>query len=424
MDKKNLDRTKSTIQKNQWKRLLLAVSGGVDSICLANYFIESKEFLGLQWIGIAHIHHGLREGAADLDAKLVEEFAKKNNVDFFLRKLDGEALKNADRSIEEAARDARYEALLQFAMETQADAVVTAHHAGDQAETLYLRLARGTTLAGIHGIQEVRPFADISLYRPFLHLARKDLVQYAREQHLEWREDESNSDVKFARNKIRNELLPAMECSNAGIAEQLIRIGALGGKIYVKILQKAETLFGQARVKPDDWPVEKASLPYANVIALKAEFLSEALNGLSPEKASGFGEMFRLWLDHQGFRFPIETFGNKSNKELIPSTYSYRNRHLEKCRNILWIYKSIFQEKCENLYFLEDKQRFSHVDGVWRKPEEGDILAPLDMKIKSRPLKQWLQEKGVPHWIRPHLNVFAKGNQVYFVSGIRIKKNR
>ena len=164
------------IRHHGFKRLLLAVSGGLDSICLAHYFIEKRDALGIEWLGIAHVHHGLREGTADRDAKFVEEFAKSHNVPFFLKKLDGEALKDADGSLEENARDARYKALVEIALNKKwrsrngvrddieegcvTIAIVTAHHAGDQAETMYMRLRRGTTLAGLRGIQEVREIQD------------------------------------------------------------------------------------------------------------------------------------------------------------------------------------------------------------------------------------------------------------------------
>ena len=174
-----------------FKRLLLAVSGGLDSICLAHYFIENKEALGIEWLGIAHVHHGLREGTADRDAQFVEAFAKSHNVPFFLKKLDGEALKAAEGSLEENARDARYNALVEIAHSCEQSAVsyeekeipasagmteknveprasclvsrtsiVTAHHAGDQAETMFMRLHRGTTLAGLRGIQPLRAMSD------------------------------------------------------------------------------------------------------------------------------------------------------------------------------------------------------------------------------------------------------------------------
>ena len=154
-----------------FKRLLLAVSGGLDSICLAHYFIANREALGIEWLGIAHVHHGLRVGTADRDAAFVEAFARKYNVPFFLKKLDGESLKNAEGSLEENARDARYKALIEVFNETgdprlrgddNKGIIVTAHHAGDQAETMYMRLRRGTTLAGLRGIQEVRVLDEAS----------------------------------------------------------------------------------------------------------------------------------------------------------------------------------------------------------------------------------------------------------------------
>ena len=109
------DSIADSIRRHGFKRLLLAVSGGLDSICLAHYFICNKAALGIEWLGIAHVHHGLRVGTADRDAAFVEAFARKYNVPFFLKKLDGEALKSAEGSLEENARDARYKALIEIA---------------------------------------------------------------------------------------------------------------------------------------------------------------------------------------------------------------------------------------------------------------------------------------------------------------------
>jgi tRNA(Ile)-lysidine synthase len=480
---------KSSIAENirhyGFKRLLLAVSGGLDSICLAHYFIENKEALGIEWLGIAHVHHGLREVTADRDAAFVETFAKSHNVPFFLKKLDGEALKAMDGSLEENARDARYKALVDIALDPSTPLhsaqddntifrlssvgasapfsrliIVTAHHAGDQAETMFMRLSRGTTLAGLRGIQSLRamsceqsamsyelsamsneekeipayagmteknvaprassPEPRVSyLFRPLLSVTREDLLAYAREHSLTWCEDESNADVNFARNKVRHELLPQLEKSCPGATAQLCRIASLADRAYKKVLDAADKLYAPAIVPPDTWPFEPSCAKYGKVLALDAG----ALASIPP-----YPELLRLWLDSRGFRFPVDTFAKPNpiytgNSQTL-RTLSFRTRFIEKCRHIVWIYDSNTILAPSNLYFSNEKQRFSGISGQWRHPQQGDILSPMDMKISPRKLAEWLQEKGIPRWERDSLQVFAQGTRVLFVSGIRTENSK
>ena len=325
---------------------MLAVSGGLDSICLAHYFIKNREALGIEWLGIAHVHHGLREGTSDRDAAFVEAFARKYNVPFFLKKLDGDALKSAEGSLEENARDARYKALQEAA--ENCDAIVTAHHAGDQAETMYMRLRRGTTLAGLRGIQETRELFDVEcemwnekeitthyaphithfIYRPLLNTTRAELLTYARENNLEWCEDESNFDVKFARNKVRHEFLPQLEKESPGAATQLCRIALLADKAYAKVMNADESLFA---------PVLKAGNADADLrqhdlkagIALDKKKLRKVLLA---HESTDLSEMFRLWLSEQGFRFPIGFFYSQTEPAhvKIPVRAAYRKRSIVK----------------------------------------------------------------------------------------------
>ena len=331
------------IRHHGFKRLLLAVSGGLDSICLAHYFICNKDALGIEWLGIAHVHHGLRAGTADRDAAFVEAFAKAHYVPFFLKKLDGEALKSADGSLEENARAARYSALVEIFNETKdprlrgddkTGAIVTAHHAGDQAETMYMRLRRGTTLAGLRGILEERKIPDqvgndtssIRIYRPFLNITREELLTYARENKLEWCEDESNADVKFARNRVRHELLPHLEKDNPGATEQLCRLASLADKAYAKVIAKSEALFANAQ-NGKEMPDQAGN--DARSISLD----KKKLNSILREHADAdLSEMFRLWLSEQGFRFPIGFFygQNEPAHIKIPTRATYRKRSVVK----------------------------------------------------------------------------------------------
>ena len=386
--------------------MLLAVSGGLDSICLAHYFIANREALGIEWLGIAHVHHGLREGTADRDAAFVEAFAHKYKVPFFLKKLDGESLKNAEGSLEENARDARYKALIEVFNETgdpphtgtmrtkqqvakccppvlrgddNKGIIVTAHHAGDQAETMYMRLRRGTTLAGLRGIQDVRD----NIYRPFLNVTRADLLAYAREHNLTWCEDESNSDVKFARNKVRHVYLPQLARGYCDAATQLCRIASLADKAYAKVMDKCNELFNPIVSLEKEMPelvghdksldpapsnlyetrlfrvlVELSSMGItqlrqqiakfristprcsaqddtslttrpSSLISLNKKALRKIL--LSHADAD-LSELFRLWLSEQGFRFPIGFFYSQTEPAhvKIPVRAAYRKRSIVK----------------------------------------------------------------------------------------------
>lgn len=324
----SLDITEN-IRHHGFKRLLLAVSGGLDSICLAHYFIANREALGIEWLEIAHVHHGLREGTADRDAAFVEAFARKHNVPFFLKKLDGVALKNAEGSLEENARDARYKALQDVAK--NCDAIVTAHHAGDQAETIYMRLRRGTTLAGLRGIQEIRavPGHDITIFRPFLNVTREELLTYARKNNLEWREDESNDDVTFARNKVRHDLLPHLEQECSGATEQLCRIAEIADRAYAKVIEACKGLFDSVMIKQDS----STPLHFAQDDTHSITLDKKKLNKILREHADAdLSEMFRLWLSEQGFRFPIGFFYSPKEPAhvKIPVRAAYRKRSVAK----------------------------------------------------------------------------------------------
>lgn len=333
-----LESTRNKIKQHGWKRLLLAVSGGLDSICLAHFFVTHKADLGIEWLGIAHVHHGLREDSADLDAKLVERFAKKHNAPFFLKKLDGAALKKAEGSLEENARKGRYEALNQIISEaygtTSNIVVITAHHAGDQAETMYMRLRRGVTLSGLQGIQEFRT-GEPSIYRPLLSITRKELLDYAKAHNLQWREDESNADTKFTRNLIRHQFLPHLEKSIPGSEQQLCRIASLTKPAYEKVIEVADHVFSPLVISKN---ASSINPELENPLEVKGctKVLILDTHKARVTLSNGMDEIFRLWLDYQGFRFPIDTFkGKAALNDVRP--LSYRSRFILKKRHIIWI---------------------------------------------------------------------------------------
>jgi tRNA(Ile)-lysidine synthase len=211
-----------------------------------------------------------------------------------------------------------------------------------------MRLRRGTTLAGLRGIQETRELFDVEcemwnekeitthyaphithfIYRPLLNTSRAELIAYAKENNLKWCEDESNADVKFARNKVRHEFLPLLEKENPGAAMQLCRIAQLADKAYAKVINAGESLFA---------PVLKARNADADIhqhdmwagIALDKKKLRKVLLA---HESTDLSEMFRLWLSEQGFRFPIGFFYSQTEPAhvKIPVRAAYRKRSIVK----------------------------------------------------------------------------------------------
>lgn len=386
------------------RRILLAVSGGMDSICLADYFVRNREKLRLRWLGMAHIHHGLRENA-DGDEKFVADFARKANIPLYIRHLDGFQLRKSG-SLEENARNARYRALHEIANspEVRADGILTAHHANDQAETLLMRISRGTTLRGLRGIL---PRREDGIERPLLNVSRKTLLAYARKYGLAWREDESNLDESFDRNAIRRRILPKLERENAHPVEQLSRIAGLARRVDEKISKKLDAELSPFIVPKKLWPFPAEFSPYARVLALH----DAAWKRLAAKNSRGAAALLRMWLSARDFPFPptVDFLTNFANRE---GTLRY-----EKSRHILWFCRDPLSNATHNLYLFSKEDSIS---GEWRFRKDGDVYHPANGQPKA--LKKWFGENGIPSFARDSVPLFSQGSRILRIGGIPLDK--
>lgn len=202
-------------------RVMAAVSGGADSVALFRVLAEAGKAAGIV-LSVGHVHHGIRGAEADGDAEFVQDLAAKFGAEFHLLKEDVPArAAQRQETIEEAARNTRYEFFAKCMREGLVDAVATAHTLDDQAETVLLKLLRGAWTEGLSGIHPVVKLEAGQILRPLLSVRRSEIEAYLRQLGQEWREDCTNQELIYTRNRVRHELLPSLASFNPQIAVQL-----------------------------------------------------------------------------------------------------------------------------------------------------------------------------------------------------------
>ena len=229
---KKLDELKS-------KRVLLAHSGGVDSSVLAEIFIKKSIIFS-----VAHCNFKLREKESDEDLEFVKNWCFENHISFYFKNFDLQEYKIVNKkSTQEAARDLRYEWFNTLMLGLEFDMLATAHHLNDQFETFLINSIRGTGISGLLGISETE-----KIIRPLSAISKKEILNYAKKYKIAWREDSSNSQNDYLRNKIRHQVVSPLEqiksealknfkttLINLSQAEQFIynQLDSLKNKIFI-----------------------------------------------------------------------------------------------------------------------------------------------------------------------------------------------
>ena len=218
--------------------LLVAVSGGQDSVCLLHILSKLQTELKVK-LHVAHLDHQLRGTESESDARYVARLAKKLDIPCTVEKRDVKAYRTRHRlSLEEAAREVRYTFLSEVAQSIGTDRVAVAHTAGDHIETVLMHLIRGSGTRGLRGLQPVSLWQsssfttvkDLVVVRPMLRISREETAAYCRRHRLVPRLDTSNLDLSPLRNRIRLELLPLLQNYNPRIADALQRTSHLAGE--------------------------------------------------------------------------------------------------------------------------------------------------------------------------------------------------
>jgi len=395
-------------------KILIAFSGGPDSTALLSLFLAVRGELRLK-LALAHFNHRLRPAARE-DEAFARLTAKKLNLPIAVGSRDVKAYaRRRKMNLEEAGRELRYAFFKNAAKKFRADKIATGHTADDQAETVLMRLLRGTGLRGLGGI---RPLAEGGVIRPLLGIERKDIARWLAARRLDFRTDESNLDFRFFRNRIRHEVLPLLKRIEPKVVPKLVRLAL--------ILQDEEDL----RTGPEG---EQGGQ------SLDAEALSRLPKALARRAVRGF--LARLAGSTRGFAFnDVEAvlalaegkaltvrggLNLRRDKGQIavkpPVVDKARFRYLWDGRGVLKIKETGLAIKGCVLEFrgtlpapFDDRSRaFLDADKLAfpllvRNREEGDRFHPLGAP-GSKKLKEILRAKGIPADERDRLPVMEMG---------------
>lgn len=229
-------------------RLLLAVSGGCDSVAMAQAMesLMRTGRLGRDLV-IGHVNHSLRGDQSDADADFVRELAARLSLSVQVTSVDVTGYAQKERlSIETAARVLRLRALAQQCGDAGCDAIATAHHMDDQAETVVHRLMRGTGYRGLCGIRPSSILQGVRFIRPMLAVTRDEIERYCVQRQIRWRNDATNQSLEPTRNRIRHLLLPQLQNDFPAVTQSLSELSQVCRTMQSRIEAHAAEVFTQA----------------------------------------------------------------------------------------------------------------------------------------------------------------------------------
>lgn len=206
-------------------RVVVAFSGGPDSVSLTHLLWSLRNKYQFK-LHLVHFQHGLRDKQAEnKDLKIVENLAEKLSLPLTVKRISVQKVARKKKtSIEETARNLRYQYLTKFAKKYKFNKIATAHTLDDQTETVLFNLIRGTGLTGLAGIPVSRKENNIKIIRPLLKVTKKEILQYLEKENLSYAQDLTNLQLDYTRNRIRNELIPLLEKYNPQIKKHLAHL--------------------------------------------------------------------------------------------------------------------------------------------------------------------------------------------------------
>ena len=380
------------VQKNN--RLLLAVSGGVDSVVMCELMHQS----GMTF-GIAHCNFQLRGEAANGDEVFVAQLAQKYRVPFYSILFDTRGFAEANKvSIQMAARSLRYDWLEDIRAENDYTFLATAHHQNDVAETMLFNLTKGTGIAGMHGILPKTG----KLIRPMLYLSKQNIEDFAQTNGLDFRTDDSNAETKYLRNKIRHTVIPALKEINPNFEETYYQ-NAIRFQEIEHIYRKGIDAYRKKLFEGSEReyfisigklikiaPIKTVLYELLRPFGFNASQVEQIIEVLTQESGKVFYSNTHQILKDRKFLIlsPI------SSKDTSYSLIEQQTVNIEKADlQLLFEYFSaegyIFSTKSDVVSIDAGKLEFPLVLRRWKM---GDYFYPLGMNLKKKKLKRFFTD--------------------------------
>jgi len=398
------------------KKLLLATSGGLDSMVMVQLFRQLP-----YEIALAHCNFQLRGIESFEDQKFVENYAEQHAIPLFATQFDTTAFaKDYKLSTQVAARDLRYNWFYELIEEEQFDYVLTAHHADDNIETFLINLGRGTGLDGLVGI----PTQNDKIIRPLLLFSRFEIADYAAETQLKWREDSSNASNKYLRNKIRHDVVPLLKELNANFATTFQNTQKYLQEAQAMVEDAAIIVYQQVAEQKDDTIhfdlVQLRRLPnYKSYLYhwLK-EFGFTAWNDIYDLVESQSGKQvlsadFRLIKDRDSLLL-VPMLESNSDEEF----YIEKGVQEVKIPLKLSISKVTDRTTSSNTTIFVDESKLVF-PLVLKKWQEGDFFQPFGMNGKTKKLSKLFKDEKLSVVDKENIWILWSADTIVWVVGLR-----
>lgn len=403
-------------------KILLTVSGGIDSIAMLQCFKEAA----IVDFGVAHCNFGLRGEDSDEDELFVQKLAKRAKVSFHTHYFETEAFADEEKiSIQMAARQLRY-SWFQILVDTYGyNYIATAHHRNDSIETVFFNLIKGTGIAGLHGISP----KSGKIVRPILFADKEMIMDFVAQKQLSWREDSSNESVKYARNAIRHDVIPIFKKINPDLEntfqqtmERLLQVEAVFNKSVATLKEKVL--------------VKRENDVFLSLDKLKNEEVGTAMFW-EAIKEYGFNyaqskEIFERMFKGPGKIFDSATYrlnvdreyliiSPKLNKAFFPSAVN-QGQELYEGSDL----KLSFSTTASEHYKITSNKGLAALDLELlrfpleiRKWRHGDVFFPLGMKKKKK-ISDFMIDEKIPLNLKERVFVLTSDNKIVWVVGYRI----